>query len=120
LPMTDSFWKKHKKSAECHWTLRRSALRQKGVARLRTRILLLSPNLPTSPLSPPPLIHSLFTYDSSPHFLISSILRHKRNIFINITFHNPASRLDYRLEASAGQGHVERDQTIKGFPAAEG
>jgi hypothetical protein len=61
LPMTDSFWKKHKKSAECHWTLRRSALRQKGVARLRTRILLLSPNLPTSPLSPPP------PYPFTPH-----------------------------------------------------
>jgi hypothetical protein len=54
LPMTDSFWKKHKKSAEGHWKIRRTALKEKGVARLRTRILLLSPNLPTSPLSPPP------------------------------------------------------------------
>jgi len=59
LPMTDSFWKKHHKSAVDHWKTRRNALRDKGVARLRTRILLLSPNLPTSPLSPPPLsIHS--------------------------------------------------------------
>ena len=60
LPMTDSFWKKHHKSAVGHWKTRRNALRDKGVARLRTRILLLSPNLPTSPLSPPP-------YPFTPH-----------------------------------------------------
>jgi len=58
-PIKDSFWKKHKKSAEGHWKLRAMALRDKGVAPLRTPILLLSPNLPTSPLAPPPLsLHS--------------------------------------------------------------
>jgi hypothetical protein len=60
-PIKDSFWKKHKKSAEGHWKFRTMALRDKGVAPLRTPILLLSPNLPTSPLSPPP------PYPFTPH-----------------------------------------------------